>query len=210
MAEQFTAAGFAGEVTIENIGTSAGFARFCDGQGVDIANASRAISRGESELCAKNRRTPLELRVGTDALAIVVSAQNEFLSAVTLAQLRQIFTTAETWADVDPSWPAEPIVRFVPGIDSGTLDFFVETVFDSQLADLPKETLVEILENNVSAGLLRRLESDQPFAERTQENVYDLVLERVVEPQSCPLLDVARIFVHADRNRGGSHEDSKW
>ncbi len=182
LAEQFTAEGFTGALTIDNIGTSAGLARFCDGQGVDIANASRAISRGESELCAKNRRTPVELRVGTDALAVVVSAQNEFLSAVTLEQLRQIFTTAETWADVDPSWPAEPIVRYVPGLDSGTLDFFVETVFDRTLADLPKATLVEILEDNVSAGLLRRFESDQPFAERTQENVYDLVLERVVNP----------------------------
>ena len=192
LAEQFTASGFAGEITIDNIGTSAGLARFCDGQGVDIANASRAITRAESELCAKKRLTPVELRVGTDALAVVVSAQNTFLSAVTVEQLRQIFTTAETWADVDPSWPAEPIVRYVPGIDSGTLDFFVETVFDSQLAELPKATLVGILENNTSAGLLRRLENDQPFAERTQEDVYNLVLERVVNPQivrSWPLRD---------------------
>jgi phosphate transport system permease protein len=37
------------------------------------------------------------------------------------------------------------------------------------------------LEANVSKGLMRRLEHDQPFAERTQENVYELVVERVVE-----------------------------
>ncbi len=37
-----------------------------------------------------------------------------------------IFSTAETWADVDPSWPAEPILRFSPGTDSGTFDYFVE------------------------------------------------------------------------------------
>jgi len=170
-------------VTIENIGTKAGIARFCEGKKVDIANASRAITRAERELCEKNRRVPLELRVGADALAVVVSSQNTFLSSLTFEQLRQIFTTAQTWSDVSPGWPDEPIARFVPGIDSGTLDFFVETVFDRELADLPKETLVEILQNNISAGLLRRFENDQPFAERSQENVYDLVVERVVDPQ---------------------------
>jgi phosphate transport system substrate-binding protein len=32
---------------------------------------------------------------------------------------------------VDPAWPAEPILRFSPGTDSGTFDYFVEHVFDS-------------------------------------------------------------------------------
>ncbi len=41
-----------------------------------------------------------------------------------------LFGTAETWADVNPDWPAEPIQRFIPGTDSGTFDFFVEEVFD--------------------------------------------------------------------------------
>jgi phosphate transport system permease protein len=45
-----------------------------------------------------------------------------------------------------------------------------------------KEQLVAILEANVSTGLFRRLENDKPFADRSRENVYDLVIERVVEP----------------------------
>jgi phosphate transport system permease protein len=49
------------------------------------------------------------------------------------------------------------------------------------LPELPKETLVAILEENVSAGLMRRLENDKPFAERSQREVYALVLERVIE-----------------------------
>jgi phosphate transport system permease protein len=51
------------------------------------------------------------------------------------------------------------------------------------LADLSKDQLVQILQENVSKGLFRRLENDQPFAERSRENVYELVLERVVEPE---------------------------
>lgn len=52
----------------------------------------------------------------------------------------------------------------------------------AELSNLSKEELIAILEANVSKGLMRRLESDQPFAERSQQNVYELVLERVVEP----------------------------
>ena len=51
------------------------------------------------------------------------------------------------------------------------------------LEKLSKEQLVQILQGTVSKGLFRRLESEQPFAERTRENVYELVIERVVEPQ---------------------------
>ena len=51
------------------------------------------------------------------------------------------------------------------------------------LAELPKDVLVAILQENISAGLMRRLERDLPFAERTQEDVYQLVLTRVVKPK---------------------------
>lgn len=47
--------------------------------------------------------------------------------------------------------------------------------------DLSKEQLTAILEANVSAGLMRRFEADMPFAERSQTNVYELVVERVIK-----------------------------
>jgi phosphate transport system permease protein len=49
------------------------------------------------------------------------------------------------------------------------------------LEELSKEQLQTILQANISAGLLRRFENDQPFAERDWESVYGLVLERVVK-----------------------------
>jgi len=51
------------------------------------------------------------------------------------------------------------------------------------LEELSKEQLQAILEANISAGLLRRLENDQPFVQRDRANVYELVLERVVKPE---------------------------
>lgn len=50
--------------------------------------------------------------------------------------------------------------------------------------ELSKEQLTSILEANVSAGLMRRFENDQPFAERSRANVFALVQERVIEPQT--------------------------
>ncbi len=132
MADLFRQEGFAGDVTIDSVGTGGGFERFCVAGDTDIANASRPIKDEELANCQAIGRTPLEFRVGTDALAIVVSRENTFLTAVTFDQLALIFSTAELWSDVDPSWPQEPILRFIPGTDSGTFDYFVEEVFDKE------------------------------------------------------------------------------
>lgn len=51
------------------------------------------------------------------------------------------------------------------------------------LEDLSKEQLVEVLRANVSSGLMRRFEHDQPFAERSAGNVYDLIEEWVIKPR---------------------------
>lgn len=51
------------------------------------------------------------------------------------------------------------------------------------LEEMSKEQLQTILEANISAGLMRRFENDQPFAERSRESVHELVMERVVKPR---------------------------
>jgi len=130
MKQLFEEEGFTGNLTIDSIGSGAGFERFCKAGETDIANASRPIKDSEIESCAALQRTPIEFQVGIDALAIVVSKENTFLASgdVTLAELAAIFSSAEKWSDVRPEWPAEPIQRFSPGTDSGTFDYFVEAV----------------------------------------------------------------------------------
>ncbi len=128
MAELFEQEGFGGSVSVDSIGTGAGFERFCVTGETDISNASRAINAKEIANCAAIGRNPLEFRVGTDALAVVVNPENDFVDYLTLAELATAFSTAATWADVRAGWPAEPIQRFSPGTDSGTFDYFVEAV----------------------------------------------------------------------------------
>lgn len=131
MAEKFKDEGYAGNITVDSIGTGAGFERFCKTGETDIANASRAIKAEEAENCAKIGRTPIEFRVGTDALAVVVSKANTFADNLTTAQLAEIFSgKATSWDQLNPAWPKENIQLFSPGTDSGTFDYFVEAIMD--------------------------------------------------------------------------------
>ncbi|MGB8982672.1 MAG: PstS family phosphate ABC transporter substrate-binding protein [Anaerolineales bacterium] len=128
MKQRFEEEGFSGNLTIDSIGSGAGLERFCVAGETDIANASRKIKDSEVESCAGIGRTVAEFQVGIDALTVVVSAENDFATDITLEELALLFSTAANWSDVRPEWPAEPIQRFSPGTDSGTFDFFVEAV----------------------------------------------------------------------------------
>ncbi len=130
MAERFYDEGYAGLISIDSIGSGAGFERFCVAGETDISNASRPIKESEIESCQSIGRDPIEFRVGTDAVAVTVSTENDFVTDVTMEELAAIFGSAVNWVDVRPEWPDEEIQRFIPGTDSGTFDFFVEEVFE--------------------------------------------------------------------------------
>jgi len=137
MAELFKEDGYTGQITIDSIGTGAGFERFCTAAETDISNASRPINDKEKAACEASGRPAIEFRVGTDALAIVVSAKNDFVEDLTEAQIADIFSgKAKTWNEVDPSFPNQPIQLFSPGTDSGTFDYFVEHFFKKDPAPL--------------------------------------------------------------------------
>jgi phosphate transport system substrate-binding protein len=134
LAQRFEDEGFSGKITIDSIGSGAGYERFCKTGETDIANASRPIKSSEVELARAIGREPIEFRLGTDALAVVVSKENTFAKDVTMEELALLFGTATTWKDVRAEWPAQPIQRFIPGTDSGTFDYFVEEVFKKDKA----------------------------------------------------------------------------
>jgi phosphate binding protein len=121
------------EYTIDSIGSGGGLERFCVEGASDIANASRAIDDEEIAACAETWGSePIEVRVGSDALSLVISPGNTFASELTLEEIATAFsltTPGATWADVNPDFPAHPIQLFSPGADSGTFDYFFEVVW---------------------------------------------------------------------------------
>jgi len=163
MKQRFEEEGFAGNITIDSVGTGAGFERFCKTGETDISNASRAIKDSEVESCAalSPARTPIGFQVGIDALAITVSKENTWLTDVTKEELAAIFSTATNWSDVRSEWPAEPIQRFSPGTDSGTFDYFVEAVMGPANADADgKADLVKGEEAILNAANIQFSEDD--------------------------------------------------
>ncbi len=129
IASMFKEDGFAGQVTIDSIGSGAGFERFTKTGETDIANASVAIKQSQIDAAKAIGRTPIAFRLGTDALAVVVSKKNTFAKDMTQAELKLAFSTAVYWSDIRASWPKKEIKRFIPGTDSGTFDYFVEHLY---------------------------------------------------------------------------------
>lgn len=86
------------------------------------------------------------------------------------------------------------------------------------LEDLSQDQLVGILQAHVSEGLVRRLEQEKPLAERSREEVYALVLERVVQPQVVRAWPLTESLLHraaiqaevAERFPGASLEFRRW
>ncbi|MCX6039850.1 MAG: phosphate ABC transporter permease PstA [Caldilinea sp.] len=174
---------FSGQVQIESIGTDAGFRRFCADLGVDLVDASRPMQSVERAACLQAGRAPIEFQIANDGLPVVVSSQNEFVRELTRAQLQQIFTSAVRWNEIDPSWPDQDIFRFIPGLDSGTLDFFVTALFGRSLAEQSTAVLLDILTANISAGRLRALEAERPLAELSKTDLVGLIEAEVLRPQ---------------------------
>lgn len=146
LAAQFQDEGYSGNITIDSIGSGGGFERFTGGE-TDVSNASRAIRDSEIEAARSIGREPIEFRIGTDALAVVVNPENTWVEDVTLEQLAEIMV-ADQWSDVNPAWPDEPVLKFIPGTDSGTFDYFVEEVFDEEAEPLLASANVQLSEND--------------------------------------------------------------
>jgi phosphate transport system substrate-binding protein len=151
MAERFYDEGFGGRITIDSIGSGAGYERFCVAGESDIANASRPIRDSEIESCRSIGREPLEIRVGTDALAVVVHPDNDWLFDVSIEELALIFSDElVNWNEINADWPDMPILRCSPGTDSGTYDYFVEEVMEARYGEEGEARILNALNLQLS------------------------------------------------------------
>jgi phosphate transport system substrate-binding protein len=129
IAEEFRKEQSGVQVTVGTSGTGGGFTKFCAGE-TDVQDASRAIDDEEKAACEAKGIKYQEFRIGLDGLAVVTSAQNQFLDTLSYEQLAKIFEQggAKTWNQVDSSFPNEEIAIFGPDAESGTYDFFNEEI----------------------------------------------------------------------------------
>jgi phosphate transport system substrate-binding protein len=149
-------------VTVGIAGTGGGFKRFCRGE-TDISDASRPILKEEMETCAAAGIKYLELPIAFDALTVVVNPQNTWVKSLNVADLKKMWEPAAQgrvtkWNQVRSDWPAQPLMLFGPGADSGTFDYFTEAVNGKAKASRGDYTaseddnvLVQGVENNKNA-----------------------------------------------------------
>lgn len=134
VSEEFQAANPGVQVSAAFSGTGGGFKLFCTGD-TDMNDASRPIKKdddGEGKACTTNNINYIELQIAIDGLTVVVNPENSFITCLTKDELVKIYGPDSPqdlkWSDVNPSFPAEPVNRFMPGADSGTFDYFTETI----------------------------------------------------------------------------------
>jgi len=132
VAEEFQRANRDVKVTVGISGTGGGFKEFCAGE-MDISDASRSIKTAEIEECAKNGINYVELPVAYDGLSVMVNPQNNFVSCMTVAELKKMWEPEAQgkvlrWNQVRPDWPDQPFKLYGAGTDSGTFDYFTEAI----------------------------------------------------------------------------------
>ncbi len=121
-------------ITVGAAGTSGGFEKFCAGE-TDISDASRSIEPEEEKLCQEGGVYYTEVQVANDGISIVTNPSLE-ISCLTTEQLAQLWTDdsitnySELGDDADTGEPLPDvdISLYGPGTDSGTFDYFTDTI----------------------------------------------------------------------------------
>ena len=117
-------------MTVGISGTGGGFERFCGGE-TDLSNASRPIDEDEVQICEDDGVEYVEFQVANDALTVVVNAENDWATCITVEELNKIWkpgSTVNNWNQVRDGFPDEALALFGPGTDSGTFDYFTDVI----------------------------------------------------------------------------------
>jgi phosphate transport system substrate-binding protein len=120
------------KVTVGISGTGGGFKKFSRGE-TDISDASRPITKKEIDACKEAGIDYIELPVAYDGLAVMVNPKNNWVTSMTVADLKKIWEPeaegkVSRWNQVNPAWPDTPLKLYGPGVDSGTFDYFTEAI----------------------------------------------------------------------------------
>ena len=173
---------------IESTGTGGGINLFCSGVGPntpDIANASRRMKASEFEGCKANGVTEIvEIPVGLDGL-VFASAQGgiklnltpEIVYKAIAAKPFGKDQTAQTWKDVDPSLPAEPILVYGPPSSSGTRDSLKELILEVGCKTDPAMAALKDSDEDQYDKLCTEVRSDGKYVDQGEQD--NLIVQKI-------------------------------
>ena len=119
-------------VTVGVSGTGGGFKKFCNGE-TQVSDASRPIKASEVALCQEAGLEYIEIPVAIDGLTVIVNKDNTWAQCMTVEELNTMWApeaedVVTQWDQVRPGWPTDEMEMYAPGVDSGTFDYFTETI----------------------------------------------------------------------------------
>jgi phosphate transport system substrate-binding protein len=131
VAEGFMAENSGVRITVGTSGTGGGFEKFCAGE-TDISDASRQIEPEEIEACEEGGVGYKDVHVATDALTVMINNENP-VSCLTVDQLAAIWgpdSEIGNWSEIPDLNEEfdEELALYGPGTDSGTFDYFTESI----------------------------------------------------------------------------------
>lgn len=135
------------QMKVDKSGTGGGFKKFVKGE-IDICGASRPIQESELKQCAENKVEFIELPVCFDALTIAVNKQNDWAESITTDELKKLWEPGAAekitrWNQIRPEWPNHKISLFGAGTDSGTFEYFTESICEKKGASRSDYTASE-------------------------------------------------------------------
>src|ERR687895_2772242 len=140
------------KIEVGGAGTSDGFEAFCQGD-TQISDASRPIDVAEEvPVCKENGVEYIEIPVAYDGISVVVNKQNNWATDVTSEELKKIWEPSAEgkitkWSQVRSDWPDRPLNLYGPGTESGTYEFFNETIVANE-EEVSRQSDVEMSEDD--------------------------------------------------------------
>ncbi len=142
------------KVTVGGSGTGDGFERFCAGE-TQISDASRPIEEDEMAACEKGGVTPQEVQVANDGIAVVTNKDTQ-VDCFTTAQLKKLLapkSEISNLSELGGGLPSQSVQFFTPGEESGTFDFFTETVLETDAEQRTQDVQTSANDNQILTGI---------------------------------------------------------
>lgn len=156
LAEQFKFQSMA--INESQVNEAAAVSAFCEGT-VHVISGSPALAAAARQACPEGL---VEFTVAQVPLAIVINQENDWARSMTTAEAVAALTTAQTWADVNPSWPDSPIVRAVPTTGTAVYDMLVNELLGGDAASLSSAS--NLFQYDTGFGVVWNVVSQVPEA----------------------------------------------
>jgi phosphate transport system substrate-binding protein len=208
---------------IESTGSGGGFKLFCAGVGTehpDITNASRAIKQSEIDTCKANGVSEIiEVKIGYDGIVIANSKKavkfNLTRKDIFLALAKDIPVgdklipnPNKTWADVNSSLPAIPIIVLGPPPTSGTRDAFVELAMEGGAKTFPWIAALKKTDKKKYKAIAHTIREDGAYVEAGEND--NLIIQKLaVNPDALGIFGFSFLDQNIDKVQGSIVEGTE-